>query len=152
MPTLTGFPVNTTLLFSGLSTIIFLLITRNKVPSYLGSCFALIAPLTASQQDGIGAQLGGVMITGLALVLVGVVVQWAGKRVIDTVMPPVVTGAIVTLIGFNLAPTAVTNVETQPWVAGVTLLTIVVSQWPRAGCCRACPSWPTCWSVGCLRR
>ena len=126
VPTLTGFPVNTTLLFSGLGTIIFLLLTRNKVPSYLGSSFAFIAPLTASQQYGMGAQLGGVLVTGLVLILVGVVVQWAGKRVIDAVMPPVVTGAIVTLIGFNLAPTAVANVETQPWVAGVTLLTVVV--------------------------
>lgn len=126
VPTLTGFPVNTTLLFSGLGTIIFLLLTRNKVPSYLGSSFAFIAPLTASQQHGMGAQLGGVLVTGLVLILVGVVVQWAGKRVIDAVMPPFVTGAIVALIGFNLAPTAVANVETQPWVAGVTLLTVVV--------------------------
>lgn len=126
VPTLTGFPVNTTLLFSGLGTIIFLLLTRNKVPSYLGSSFAFIAPLTASQQYGMGAQLGGVLVTGLVLILVGVVVQRAGKRVIDAVMPPVVTGAIVALIGFNLAPTAVANVETQPWVAGVTLLTVVV--------------------------
>ena len=126
VPTLTGFPVNTTLLFSGLGTIIFLLITRNKVPSYLGSSFAFIAPLTASQQYGVGAQLGGVLLTGAALILVGIIVEWAGKRVIDAVMPPVVTGAIVALIGFNLAPTAVSNVETQPWVAGVTLLTVVV--------------------------
>ncbi len=126
VPTLTGFPVNTTLLFSGLGTIIFLLLTRNKVPSYLGSSSAFIAPLTASQQYGMGAQLGGVLVTGLVLILVGVVVQWAGKRVIDAVMPPVVTGAIVAPIGFNLAPTAVANVATQPWVAGVTLLTVVV--------------------------
>ena len=126
VPTLTGFPVNTTLLFSGLGTIIFLLITRNQLPSYLGSSFAFIAPLTASQQYGVGAQLGGVLLTGVALIVVGVLVQWAGKRVIDAVMPPVVTGAIVALIGFNLAPTAVSNVQTQPAIAGVTLLTIVV--------------------------
>lgn len=126
VPTLTGFPVNTTLLFSGLGTIIFLLITRNKVPSYLGSSFAFIAPLTASQQYGVGAQLGGVLLTGVTLILVGLIVEWAGKRVIDAVMPPAVTGAIVALIGFNLAPTGVSNVETQPWVAGVTLLTVVV--------------------------
>ena len=113
-------------LFSGLGTIIFLLITRNKLPSYLGSSFAFIAPLTASQQYGVGAQLGGVLVTGLALIAVGVLVHVAGKRVIDAVMPPVVTGAIVALIGFNLAPTAVANVESQVDVAGVTLVTIVV--------------------------
>lgn len=126
VPTLTGFPVNTTLLFSGLGTIIFLVLTRNKLPSYLGSSFAFIAPLTASQQYGMGAQLGGVPVTGLALIAVGAIVQLAGKRVIDAVMPPVVTGAIVALIGFNLAPTAVDNVEAQPLVAAVTLATIVV--------------------------
>ena len=126
VPTLTGFPVNTTLLFSGLGTIIFLLITRNRLPSYLGSSFAFIAPLSASSQYGIGAQLGGVLVTGVLLIVVGVVVHVAGKRVIDAVMPPAVTGAIVALIGFNLAPTAVSNVETQPAVAGVTLPTIVL--------------------------
>ena len=126
VPTLTGFPVNTTLLFSGLGTIIFLLITRNKLPSYLGSSFAFIAPLSASSQYGIGSQLGGVFITGLMLIVVGFIVQLAGKKVIDAVMPPTVTGAIVALIGFNLAPTAVSNVETQPGVAFVTLGTIAL--------------------------
>lgn len=126
VPTLTGFPVNTTLLFSGLGTIIFLLITRKKLPSYLGSSFAFIAPLSASSQYGIGSQLGGVLITGLTLIAVGFVVQLAGKKVIDAVMPPTVTGAIVALIGFNLAPTAVSNVETQPGVAFVTLGTIAL--------------------------
>ena len=126
VPTLTGFPVNTTLLFSGLGTILFLLITRNRLPSYLGSSFAFIAPLSASQQYGIGAQLGGVLVTGLLLIAVGAVVHVAGKRVIDAVMPPTVTGAIVALIGFNLAPTAVSNVQAQPAVAGVTLAAIVL--------------------------
>ncbi|WIM66785.1 solute carrier family 23 protein [Corynebacterium breve] len=126
VPTLTGFPVNTTLLFSGLGTIIFLLITRNRLPSYLGSSFAFIAPLTASAQYGMPAQIGGVFVTGLALIAVGFLVKWAGKRVIDAVMPPAVTGAIVALIGFNLAPTAVANVEAQPLVAAITLITILV--------------------------
>lgn len=126
VPTLTGFPVNTTLLFSGLGTIIFLLITRNRLPSYLGSSFAFIAPLSASAQYGIEAQITGVFFTGIALIIVGFIVKAAGKRVIDAVMPPAVTGAIVALIGFNLAPTAVSNVETQPLVAAVTLVTIIV--------------------------
>lgn len=127
VPTLTGFPVNTTLLFSGLGTIIFLLFTRNRLPSYLGSSFAFIAPLTASQQHGIGAQLGGILVTGLTLVGVGLLVTWAGKRVIDAVMPPAVTGAIVALIGLNLAPTAVANTQTQPAVGLVTLSVILIA-------------------------
>lgn len=126
VPTLTGFPVNTTLLFSGLGTIIFLLITRNRLPSYLGSSFAFIAPLAASQSYGIGAQIGGVLVTGLVLILVGVIVRILGRKIIDAVMPPAVTGAIVALIGLNLAPTATANFGQQPLVATVTLLSILV--------------------------
>ncbi|WP_018117334.1 uracil-xanthine permease family protein [Corynebacterium mastitidis] len=126
VPTLTGFPVNTTLLFSGVGTMLFLLITRNRLPSYLGSSFAFIAPLAATQGQGIAVQLGGVMVAGLALVAVGAVVKAAGRAVLDAVMPPAVTGAIVALIGLNLAPTAARNVESQPAVAGVTLLSILL--------------------------
>ena len=72
VPTLTGFPVNTTLLFSGVGTMVFLVITRNQLPSYLGSSFAFIAPLLASKSLGFGAQLGGVVAAGLALMAGGV--------------------------------------------------------------------------------
>ncbi|OJH92333.1 nitrate reductase [Corynebacterium diphtheriae] len=126
VPTLTGFPVNTTLLFSGISTMVFLLITRNRLPSYLGSSFGFIAPLMASQGEGIGVQLGGVVATGLALILVGFIVKSAGRRVIDLVMPPAVTGAIVALIGLNLAPSAAGNFQSQPLVAVVTLASILL--------------------------
>ena len=127
VPTLTGFPVNTTLLFSGLGTMLFLLITRNRLPSYLGSSFAFIAPLMASQQHGMGAQLGGVLVAGLVLVAVGFIVKAAGRRVLDAVMPPAVAGAIVALIGLNLAPVATSNFQSQPLVATVTLVAIVLA-------------------------
>lgn len=127
VPTLTGFPVNTTLLFSGLGTLIFLLMTRNRLPSYLGSSFAFIAPLTASQAEGPGAQTGAVFCAGLALIVVGVVVKLAGREAIDLVMPPAVTGAIVALIGLNLAPAATGNFQEQPLVATVTMIVIVVA-------------------------
>ncbi|GAA1471262.1 MULTISPECIES: uracil-xanthine permease family protein [Corynebacterium] len=127
VPTLTGFPVNTTLLFSGLGTILFLLITRNRLPSYLGSSFAFIAPLSASQQYGIGAQAGSVLVTGLVLVAIGFAVKAAGRKVLDAVMPPAVTGAIVALIGLNLAPNAATNYSSQPLVATVTLAVIILA-------------------------
>ncbi|MEY8565319.1 solute carrier family 23 protein [Corynebacterium sp.] len=126
VPALTGFPVNTTLLFSGVGTIIFLLITRNRVPSYLGSSFAFIAPLTATRAEGFPAQLGGVLVAGLVLILVGVLVKAAGRRVLDAVMPPAVTGAIVALIGLNLAPAATSNFAEQPMVAAVTLCAVLV--------------------------
>ena len=127
VPTLTGFPVNTTLLFSGLGTILFLLITRNRLPSYLGSSFAFIAPLSASQQYGIAAQAGSILVTGLVLAALGVAVKIAGRRVLDAVMPPAVTGAIVALIGLNLAPNAAENFASQPREAAVTLRVILLA-------------------------
>ena len=96
VPTLTGFPVNTTLLFSGIGTILFLLITRNRLPSYLGSSFAFIAPLTAATSShDMSTALGGVVMAGLTLAAIGVVVQVAGDRWLRALMPPVVTGATV---------------------------------------------------------
>lgn len=126
VPTLTGFPVNTTLLFSGLGTMAFLLITGNRLPSYLGSSFAFIAPLTAAHSAGLSAQLGGVLAAGLALAVVGLVVMAVGQHALGAVMPPPVTGAIVALIGLNLAPAATSNVQKQPLVAGVTLAAILL--------------------------
>ncbi|UTT50278.1 uracil-xanthine permease family protein [Rhodococcus gordoniae] len=122
VPTITGFPVTTTLLFSGIGTALFLIITRGRVPSYLGSSFAFIAPLSASAGSGPAAQLGGIVAVGIVLVLIGLVVKAAGSRIIDAVMPPVVTGAIVALIGLNLAPTAAGSFEAQPLVATITLV------------------------------
>ncbi|WJZ02895.1 uracil-xanthine permease family protein [Corynebacterium freiburgense] len=127
VPTLTGFPVNTTLLFSGVGTMLFLLITRNRLPSYLGSSFAFIAPLVATQSEGIAVQLGGVVIAGAVLMAVGFLVKIMGRSIIDAVMPPAVTGAIVTLIGLNLAPVAATSYAAQPLVATITMVSILVA-------------------------
>ncbi|SCL55295.1 uracil-xanthine permease family protein [Micromonospora chersina] len=134
VPLITGFPPATTLFFSGLGTLLFLLITGNRLPSYLGSSFAFIAPVLAAKTDGgIGAALGGIVVAGAALALVGVVVQVAGARWIDALMPPVVTGAIVALIGLNLAPVAWdgggsgTGFQSQPLIAVITLVAILVT-------------------------
>ncbi|GAA4770060.1 MULTISPECIES: uracil-xanthine permease family protein [Microbacterium] len=127
VPTLTGFPVSTTLLFSGLGTLVFLLITKNQLPSYLGSSFAFIAPITAAvAAGGTGSALAGVVAVGLLLALVGVVVQVAGLGWVDALMPPVVAGAIVALIGFNLAPTAWGNFQADPVTATITLVAIIL--------------------------
>lgn len=107
VPLLTGFSPATTLFFSAIGTALFLLITRNRLPSYLGSSFAFIAPITAATAShGESVAVGGILATGLVLVGVGVLVHFAGARWIDVVMPPVVTGTIVALIGLNLAPAA----------------------------------------------
>ncbi|MEU3453777.1 solute carrier family 23 protein [Micromonospora sp. NPDC006766] len=133
VPLITGFPPATTLFFSGLGTLLFLLITGNRLPSYLGSSFAFIAPVLAAKAGGgIGPALGGIVVVGAVLALVGVVVQLAGARWIDALMPPVVTGAIVALIGLNLAPVAWDGggsggVKAQPLIAVVTLAAILLA-------------------------
>ncbi len=127
VPLITGLPPATTLFFSAVGTALFLTITRNRLPSYLGSSFAFLAPIAAaSAQGGMAVALGGVMMTGLLLALVGLVVMRIGVHWIEVAMPPVVTGTIVALIGLNLAPVAWTNVQTAPVTAVVTLLSIVL--------------------------
>jgi uracil-xanthine permease len=127
VPILTGFPVSTTLLFSGVGTILFLLITRNRLPSYLGSSFAFIAPVTAATATaGTGSALAGIVAVGILLAAVGVIVQVLGTGWIDRLMPPVVAGAIVALIGFNLAPAAWGNFQRQPVTGTITLVAVVL--------------------------
>lgn len=128
VPVLTGFPPSTTLFFSGVGTILFLLITRNRLPSYLGSSFAFIAPITAATAaQGRGGALFGILAVGILLALVGLLVQLVGTRWIDVLMPPVVAGAIVALIGFNLAPAARDNFVKAPATGLVTLIAVVLS-------------------------
>jgi uracil-xanthine permease len=97
------------------------------VPSYLGSSFAFIAPVVAAQaQGGMPAALGGIVAAGFVFLLVGLLVDARGIRLIDALMPPVVTGAIVALIGLNLAPVARDNFAKQPGIAAITLAAILV--------------------------
>jgi NCS2 family nucleobase:cation symporter-2 len=127
VPILTKFPVSTTLLFSGIGTLLFLLITKNRLPSYLGSSFAFIAPITAATAiAGTGSALAGIVSVGILLALVGVVVQVLGTGWVDRLMPPVVAGAIVALIGLNLAPAAWNNFKVQPLTATITLAAIIL--------------------------
>jgi uracil-xanthine permease len=132
VPLITGFPIPATLFFSGLGTILFLVITQNKLPSYLGSSFAFISPVLASKVDGdIGKALFGIMLTGILLAIVGGVVHLAGSKWIDALMPPVMTGTIVMLIGFNLAGAAWGKANKSgfwaaPVTGWITLISIVL--------------------------
>ena len=127
VPVLTGFPVSTTLLFSGIGTILFLSSRKNKLPSYLGSSFAFIAPVTAATASaGMGSALAGIVAVGVLLAAVGFIVQFAGIGWIDKLMPPVVAGAIVALIGFNLAPVAWANFQQAPLTATITLSAVIL--------------------------
>ena len=125
VPVLTGLPPTTTLFFSGIGTILFLIITQNKLPSYLGSSFAFLAPIAAAvNKESMAAALGGVVATGVLLALVGLVAKMVGTGWIDWLLPPVVTGTIVMVIGFNLAGAAKGGLASGPVLGTVTLLAI----------------------------
>ncbi|MFM7889310.1 MAG: uracil-xanthine permease family protein [Actinomycetota bacterium] len=125
VPVLTGLPPTTTLFFSGIGTILFLIITQNKLPSYLGSSFAFLAPIAAAvNKESMAAALGGVVATGVLLALVGLVAKMVGTGWIEWLLPPVVTGTIVMVIGFNLAGAAKGGLASGPVLGTVTLLAI----------------------------
>jgi uracil-xanthine permease len=127
VPILTHLPPTTTIFFSGVGTILFLIITQNKLPSYLGSSFAFLAPIAAAvTKGGMAAALGGVVATGVILALVGFVVKAIGIGWIEKMLPPVVTGSIVMVIGLNLAGAAKNNFVTKPILAIVTLTSIAL--------------------------
>jgi uracil-xanthine permease len=128
VPVLTGFPPSATLFFSGVGTLLFLLVTGNRLPSYLGSSFAFIAPITvATTAQGMGSALFGIFLVGLLLAIVGLIVRVTGSGWIDALMPPVVSGAIVALIGLNLAPAALDNYNKGPLTALITLAAVILT-------------------------
>jgi NCS2 family nucleobase:cation symporter-2 len=125
VPIITGFPPTTTLFFSGIGTLLFILLTQNKLPSYLGSSFAFLAPVAAAKTEGgIAAALGGIVVAGVLLALVGFAAKAAGTGWIDTFMPPVVTGTIVMVVGLNLAGAAKNDFMQGQRLGLITLLSI----------------------------
>ncbi len=126
VPATTGFPISATLLFSGIGTLLFIALTRNRVPAYLGSSFAFVAPLVAAKSQGVPAELGGVLIAGLLLFVVGIAVKALGIRLVDSVMPPVVTGTVIVLITLNQAPTAAGAAGRQVLFAALTVVVVAL--------------------------
>jgi NCS2 family nucleobase:cation symporter-2 len=125
VPIITGFSPTTTLFFSGIGTLLFIIITQNKLPSYLGSSFAFLAPVAAAKTSGgIPAALGGIVAAGVLLALVGFIAKAAGTGWIDTLLPPVVTGTIVMVIGLNLAGAAKNDFMMGQRLGLITLLSI----------------------------
>jgi putative pyrimidine permease RutG len=122
-PLLMGFNTNTAIFFSGIGTLIFFVCVRGRVPSYLGSSFSFIAVVAAATAySGSGANpnlavaLGGIVVCGAIYALIGVVVMIVGYRWVEWLMPPVITGAIVMVIGLNLAHVAVADLSgTASW-------------------------------------
>ncbi|CAM8633748.1 uracil-xanthine permease family protein [Candidatus Planktophila dulcis] len=127
VPIITGFPPSTTLFFSGIGTLIFLALTKNMVPSYLGSSFAFLAPIAAAQASGgMAVALGGVLVTGVILALVGLLINAIGIGWVNWLLPPIVTGSIVMIIGLNLAGAANNNFKAAPVTAIITLAAVAI--------------------------
>lgn len=128
VPALTGFPPTAALFFSGVGTLLFLMITKGKVPSYLGSSFAFIAPMVAAtSMHSMAVASGGIIITGLALAIVGLIVHKAGTRWIHAVMPPVVMGTILALIGLNLAGATTEGMVEVPLTTFGTTAAVIIT-------------------------
>lgn len=128
VPALTGFPPTAALFFSGVGTLLFLVITKGKVPSYLGSSFAFIAPMiAATSMHSMAVASGGIIITGLALAIVGFIVHKAGTRWIHAVMPPVVMGTILALIGLNLAGATTEGMVKVPLTTFGTTAAVIIT-------------------------
>ncbi|MFZ5565670.1 MAG: solute carrier family 23 protein [Pseudomonadota bacterium] len=131
-PILMGFDPNIAILMSGIGTLIFFLITGGKVPSYLGSSFAFIGVVIAATayagkgpNANIGVALGGIIACGVVYTLIGVIVQAIGTGWIERFMPPVVTGAVVAVIGLNLAGIPVKNMAASNFDSWMQLVTFV---------------------------
>jgi uracil-xanthine permease len=128
-PLVMGLSPNLAIMMSGIATICFLLIVKNKVPSYLGTSASFVGGATAiyAQKGGPEDVTGAILVAGVVLALVGVAIHFLGSHVVNTVLPPVVTGAVVMLIGFNLAPVAAqTYMPADPWIAMLTMIVVIM--------------------------
>ncbi|MGW4117209.1 uracil-xanthine permease family protein [Nocardia sp. NPDC004711] len=124
-PVLMGLDPNLAIMMSGVATVLFLLSTRGRVPSYLGCSlsFVGVAAVIRAQGGSSATVTGACLVVGAVLFLIGLAVQRFGARIIHAAMPPVVTGAVVMLIGFNLAPvTASTYWPQDQWTALLVML------------------------------
>ncbi len=130
VPILTGLDPSAALLSSGLGTLLFLFITKGKLPNYLGSSFAFIGPIiTVSANFGPGTALLGCFLSGLVYVIVAAIVQKSGVEWLNKVLPPVVIASVIVVIGLSLAGVAV-DMATKVTVDGkqtISLTSIEIS-------------------------
>ncbi|RNB54706.1 uracil permease [Brevibacillus gelatini] len=137
VPILTGLDAATALLTSGIGTLLFLFITKGKIPNYLGSSFAFIGPIIAvTASHGVGTALLGCFLSGIVYIVVAAIVQKAGVKWLDKVLPPVVIASVIVVIGLSLAGVAVdmatkVTVNNQPQISltsiEISLVTMLVT-------------------------
>src|SRR5688500_9936199 len=128
-PLIMGLDANLAIMMSGVATIVFLLIVQGKVPSYLGTSASFVGGVVAIRAQGGDSSdvVGSILIAGVLLALVGLLIHFAGVHLVNKVLPPAVTGAVVMLIGFNLAPVAANIYWPQDqWVALATMTFVIV--------------------------
>ncbi|CQR41575.1 MAG: solute carrier family 23 protein [Thiomonas arsenitoxydans] len=133
-PLLMGFSPNIAILMSGIGTLIFFLVVGGRVPSYLGSSFSFIGVVIAASgysgsgaNPNIGVALGGIIACGVVYAVIGLIVMGVGVKWIERLMPPVVTGSVVAVIGLNLAPIAIKShgaSNFDDWMALISFVSI----------------------------
>ena len=140
VPMLTGLPVSLALISSGIGTMFYLFVTKGKSPVYLGSSFAYIAPITSALALGAtlkaqgemisganyGAVMGGLMMVGIVYLVIAIIIKFIGTDWLNKLLPPVVIGPTIMVIGLSLAGTAVNMASEHILIALVTLLTAVL--------------------------
>ncbi|MGW0806451.1 uracil-xanthine permease family protein [Nonomuraea sp. NPDC002799] len=128
-PLVMGLDANLAVMMSGVATILFLLIVKGKIPSYVGSSASFVGAVVAIRAAGGGdaTVTGALLVVGVVLALCGLLIHRLGVRVIHKVFPPIVTGAVVMLIGFGMAYVAADVYWPQdPWVALLTMAATIV--------------------------
>lgn len=133
-PLLMGFDSNVAMLMNGVATLIFFVVVGGKVPSFLGSSFAFISVVLAATgyagqgpNANIAVALGGIIACGAVYMLIGFIIMAAGSGWVERLMPPVVTGSVVAVIGLNLASIPIKSMaptEFDAWMEAVTFVSI----------------------------
>ncbi|MED9993128.1 MAG: uracil-xanthine permease family protein [Oscillospiraceae bacterium] len=130
VPALTGLDVATTLLFAGLGTLLFHLITKGEVPAFLGSSFAYLAGYWAIAPNGEAELLPyacfGVAVSGLMYVILAAIIKSVGVKKVMRFFPPIVTGPIIIAIGLILSSSAINNCEAN-WLVAVVAIVVVIA-------------------------
>ncbi len=127
VPLLVGINPSTALFTAGLGTFIFHFVTKGKVPIFLGSSFAFIAPIiAATEQWGLPGTLAGLTSVSLVYFLMSALVKWQGKNFLNRVFPPVVIGPVIILIGLSLSGSAVNMAKTNWLLAFISLITAIL--------------------------
>lgn len=136
VPMLTGLPISVALFTSGVGTLIYIALTKAKVPVYLGSSFAFIVPIQliigfSSENSNpsyyFGSVLTGLFMVGLVYVVIAFVIKLIGTNWIDKLLPPIIIGPMIAIIGFSLASTAVSSSGLVAGGSYKTIITAVVS-------------------------